>query len=452
MARLRRADGETMNAREIAHRAWRRAKGPHTYRFYDQYCREFADGIAADTTATALRGLLQHARTSVPYYATCVPSGSLADPFAALSRMPLLSKQTIRQEFHRLRSDDLVTRKWYYNTSGGSTGEPVRLVQDQGYAACDGAIALLYSHLAGRDFGQPEILLWGSERDILEGGQGMGAWMRRWAANTQTVNAFRMTPETMLALIASLNRRPPRRLLAYAQAAFELAAFAEREAVEVRPQHAVMTSAGTLYPFMREQIERVFGCRVFNSYGSREVGNIACEIPQCDGLWVAPWGVYVEVVDDAGDPVPEGTEGELVVTLLTNYSMPLVRYRIGDMGALAPTGTGWQGDRAQVLLRVTGRTVDAFRLPDGTVIDGEYFTHLLYYRDWVSRFQVVQKEFARIVVRVVPRASAPTGSEAGIAAGIRAVMGADCRVEFDYCEEIEPSASGKYRYTISEVA
>src|SRR5665647_3445813 len=58
---------------------------------------------------------------------------------------------------------------------------------------------------------------------------------RRWAANTQTVNAFRMTPETMLALIASLNRRPPRRLLAYAQAAFELAAFAEREAVEVRP-------------------------------------------------------------------------------------------------------------------------------------------------------------------------------------------------------------------------
>lgn len=442
---------ETMNAREMAHRIWHRARGLPTYRFYDQYRREFAEGIPADTTATALRGLLQHARKSVPYYATCVPRGSLADPFAALSRMPLLSKQTIRRESHRLLSHDLVTRKWYYNTSGGSTGEPVRLVQDAGFAACGGAIAFLYSHLAGRDFGQPEILLWGSEREILDGGQGVGAWMHRWAANTQVVNAFRMTPETMRALIANLNRRPPLRLLAYAQAAFELAAFAEREALEVRPQHAVMTSAGTLYPFMREQIERVFGCRVFNMYGSREVNCIACEIPQCDGLWVAPWGVYVEVLDDAGGSAPEGTEGEIVVTLLTNYAMPLVRYRIGDRGALAPAGTGWQGDRAQVLLRVMGRTVDAFRLPDGTIIDGEYFTHLMYYRDWVSRFQVVQRGFAQILVRVVPRASIPTGSEAEITAGIRAVMGAECRVAFDYCEDIEPSPSGKYRYTISEV-
>lgn len=422
------------------------------YPFYREYLRQFQDGIPADTTAVALRRLLEHARQSVPYYAESIPGGPLPNPLETLAEMPLLTKEAIRQGFSRLQSADLQSRTWYFNTSGGSTGMPVRLVQDSAYAAREGAITLLYSHLAGRDVGQPEVRLWGSERDILRGGQGTGAWIRAWITNTTTVNAFRMTRQVMLDLVEMLNRRPPHLLLAYAQAAYEVAAFAEREGISIRPQRAVMTSAGTLYPFMRERIQRVFGCRVFNRYGSREVGDIACEIPQCDGLWIAPWGVHVEVVDDAGDPVPDGTEGELVVTLLTNYAMPLLRYRIGDRGALAPPGTGWRGDAARVLLRVTGRTVDAFRLPDGTVIDGEYFTHLLYFRDWVSRFQVVQKDYASILVRIVRCAHQPVDAEREITNGVLAVMGHGCRVEFEYCDQIEPTTSGKYRYTISEVA
>ena len=179
---------------------------------------------------------------------------------------------------------------------------------------------------------------------------------------------------------------------------------------------------------------------------------MACEMPQCDGLWVAPWGVYIEVLDDAGNPVPDGIEGELVVTLLMNYAMPLLRYRIGDRGALAAAGTGWQGEAARVLQRVTGRTVDAFRLQDGTVIDGEYFTHLLYFRDWVSRFQIIQKDHASILVRIVRCGEQPADAERQITDGVRAVMGSRCRVEFDYCDQIEPAASGKYRYTISEVS
>ena len=421
------------------------------YPFYREYLQQFEEGIPADTTAVALRRLMEHARRSVPYYADSIPGGPLPNPLEALGEMPLLTKEAIRRDSARLQSTDLQSRRWHFNTSGGSTGVPVRLVQDSAYVARAEAIELLYSHLAGRDFGQPEVRLWGSERDILEGGRGTKARIRAWGSNTITVNAFRMTREVMLDLVEMLNRRPPHLLMAYAQAAYEVAAFTEREGIAVRPQRAVMTSAGTLYPFMRERIERVFGCRVYNKYGSREVGDMACEIPQCDGLWIAPWGVHVEVVDDAGSPVPDGTEGELIVTLLTNFAMPLLRYRIGDRGALAPPGTGWNGDAARVLLRVTGRTVDAFRLPDGTVIDGEYFTHLLYFRDWVSRFQVIQRDHESILVRIVPCADRPVDAEREIVNGVLAVMGSHCRVEFEYCDQIEVSASGKYRYTISEV-
>ena len=440
-----------MNARQYVYRAWHALKGDSEYPFYREYLRQFEEGIPPETTASGLRRLLEHARADVPYYADLIPPGPLSDPFEVLGELPLLTKDDIRRDLSRLQAADLASRRWYFNTSGGSTGEPVRLIQDTAFAARQRGVTLLFSHLAGRDLGQPGILLWGSERDILRG-TGVAAQIRAQVSNTTIVNAFRMTREVMVGLIERLNRRPPHLLLAYAQAAYEVAAFAEREHIPVRPQRAIMTSAGTLYPSMRETIEGVFGCRVFDRYGSREVGDMACEIPQCDGLWIAPWAVHVEVLDDAGRPVPDGTEGELVVTSLTNFAMPLLRYRIGDRGALAPVGAGWQGGDARVLQRITGRTTDAFRLRDGTLVYGAYFTHLMFFRDWVERFQFIQKEHERILVRIVCLGERPADAEREIIDGVRTIMGSECRVEFEYCERIDPGASGKHRYTISEVA
>jgi phenylacetate-CoA ligase len=250
-----------------------------------------------------------------------------------------------------------------------------------------------------------------------------------------------------------LNRLRPRLIVAYAQAAYELARFAERERICVAPQRAVLTSAGTLYPFMREKIATVFGCEVYNLYGSREVSDIACELPGLNGLWVAPWSNFVEIVDEAGRPVPPGTEGNIVVTCLTNYAMPLLRYRIGDRGALLPDDTVADHPGTQVLKHVSGRNVDVFRTRDQMLIDGEYFTHLLYFRPWVRKFQVVQKAYGHIVFKVVRSNGEPAKSELeDIAAKARLVMGLGCRVDFEFANDLPPHSSGKYRYTISEVS
>src|SRR5436305_5484158 len=150
------------------------------------------------------------------------------------------------------------------------------------------------------------------------------------------MNAFAMSPESMRRFIDVLNCKHPRLIVAYAQAIYELARFAEREKLSVAPQRAVLTSAGTLYPFMREKISHVFGCEVYNLYGSREVSDMAWELPGLKGLWAPPWANFIEIVDEKGVPVPAGTEGNIAVTCLTNYAMPLIRYWIGDRGALLP--------------------------------------------------------------------------------------------------------------------
>jgi len=245
---------------------------------------------------------------------------------------------------------------------------------------------------------------------------------------------------------------------------------ARREKLGLEPQRAIVTSAGTLYPFMREKITQVFGCKVYNLYGSREVSDIACELPCADdpgpdrghgGLCVAPWGNYVEILDDEGKPVPPGEEGNIAVTSLTNYAMPLVRYWIGDRGALMPESEirNKALPGIQVLKHVSGRNVDVFRTRDQTLIDGEYFTHLLYFRPWVWKFQVIQKSYEDVLFRVVRSNGAPPRDELEeIAAKARLVQARQQlqRTERDQCRDgseniNSQSSTHKYKSIISNI-
>jgi phenylacetate-CoA ligase len=400
-----------------------------------------------------LAHLLVHCVRHVPYYAERLIGGEPAarrDPFASLASLPLLSKDIIRAQFDRLCASDLKARGVYENTSGGSTGEPVRLLQDREYWAQALAVTALFSKWAGKDIGEREVRLWGSERDILAGGLGPWARLKNCISNTVVLNAFRMSDARMREYVERINRLQPALVVAYAQSAYELARFAQQSGLSIRPPGAVMTSAGTLYPFMRETIERVFGAPLFNRYGSREVGNIASQCSERRGLHVAPWGVYVEIVDADGRPVPAGAEGEIVVTSLINHAMPLLRYRIGDRGALASYACSC-GRPGQVLEKVSGRNVDLFRTADGEQIDGEYFTHLLYFRNWVRRFQVVQTSYARVVYRILGNGPAPRAELEEITLKTRAVMGPRCRIDFDFVDDLPPAASGKWRYTICAI-
>jgi phenylacetate-CoA ligase len=444
-----------MNWRRPTYLAYASLRGYQFPSLLRRYLAEYERGIDANTSSAALRRLLLHCREMVPYYAALLSHQDLHDleenPQRVLQSLPVLTKDLIRAHFDRLQSKDNARRNCEVNTSGGSTGEPVQLIQDDEYRDASAAIRWLNQHQLGCALGEPYVRLWGSERDLECGTKSLKARFFNWLTNTGWVNAFAMSPQTMRNFITMLNRKPPQLIVAYAQAAYEVARFAEREQIAFKPQRAVMTSAGTLYPFMREKIREVFQCEVYNLYGSREVSDIAWELPAFQGLWAPPWANFIEIVDENGTPVPAGTEGNILVTCLTNYAMPLLRYSIGDRGALMLEGHAPRG--IQMLSHVSGRTVDTFRRSDQTLVDGEYFTHLLYFRPWVGKFQIVQKSHAHLLFKLVSANGKPPKEELDEIAGrSRLAMGKDCRVDFEFCDELPALPSGKFRYTISEVA
>jgi len=430
-------------------------RGQALGQYYGHYTYQAQHGIPPDTTRTLLIDLLEHCRRSVPYYSAVmrdIRASFHQDPIAYLQHLPILTKDTLRSRFDELKSADLSRRRWYLQTSGGTTGEPVTVIQDWDYAARSGAITLLFSALVGREIGEREVRLWGSERDIIRGSERWQAVLVNKLTNSMLLNAYRMSPDRMRGFIGTFNASRPKLIIAYAQSIYELARFAERENLSVAPQCAIITSAETLHPFMRETIERVFRCRVFNRYGSRELGDVACERPDCAGLWVAPWGNFIEIVDADGQRVPPGVEGEILVTSLTNRAMPLLRYRIGDRGILAAPQDGAGVPYGQVLAQISGRVGDMVETPDGGLVAGGYLVSLLYFKDWITQYQIVQKGRSHIVFRIIRSGMPYDQSDLDeIAANTRKVMGNDCRVDFSFVDELEVTASGKVPFFISEI-
>lgn len=170
------------------------------------------------------------------------------------------------------------------------------------------------------------------------------------------------------------------------------------------PAHAirpalVVTGAERLEPALRQRLADLFHAPVRESYGLTETGTLAVECPEGEGLHLCEDRQIVEVLDDAGEPVPEGEPGELVVTDLGNFAMPLLRYRTGDVGRLltSPCRCG-VAHRRLVLLQ--GRLVDHFRAADGARISPLRLTAGLRTLP-LRQFQVVQLSLQEVMVRYV---------------------------------------------------
>jgi phenylacetate-CoA ligase len=169
-----------------------------------------------------LKRLLVHAYKQVPYYRNILREAEVVTDNEEIMldnfhKIPLLTKDIIRSKFQNLKSNDINNRKWYENTSGGSTGEPVRFVQEKHYGAWPMAVTKLYDIWTGYYDGQRKVILWGSERDLFVGHETLKIRLGRWLRNELWLNSFRMTPEHMISYVEKINKFKPIQILAYAE-------------------------------------------------------------------------------------------------------------------------------------------------------------------------------------------------------------------------------------------
>ena len=402
-----------------------------------------------------LSEIILHAYKNVPYYRqVLLDSGAVRNDAVILEKfnnIPPLTKDIIRTKKKDLYAADHNDRKSFVNTSGGSTGASVSFLQDAHYSDWQMGMRFYYNGMAGKITGEPEIKLWGSERDIFMGSEKISTRLRRWLFNIHLLNSFVMSEEDMANYVQRWNGIKPKYVWAYATSIYEFARYVESSGVEIYKPRSIVSTAETLSEEVREFIERVFVCPVYNQYGSREVGVIACQCQEKKGLHMFPLLNIVEVLDDNMNPCLPGQMGDVYVTNLHNYSMPIIRYKIGDTAVAAEQKACSCGRLWPSIESVTGRFSDHFRTRSGKLVHGEYVSHLFYAKDDIKQYRAVQHDYEDVEMLIVPVGTPSEKTLKEITAGMKLVMGENCNVTFTKVKNIPRLASGKYRYTISEL-
>jgi len=160
---------------------------------------------------------------------------------------------------------------------------------------------------------------------------------------------------------------------------------------------------------VRRRIERGFGLDAFNSYGLSEMNGpgVAFECPYKTGLHIWEDSYLAELIDpQTQKPVPEGSEGELVLTTLNRVGMPLIRYRTGDITRFMPR-TCSCGRVHRRMERISGRTDDMMILKGVNIFPMQVERVLMNIPEVGNNYQIVLEtrndiDVMRVMVEVEP--------------------------------------------------
>jgi phenylacetate-CoA ligase len=404
-----------------------------------------------DLQRRRLRDVLMHAYRTVPFYERRFDDAGLdperVEDVEQLSALPVLTKAEIHAHVDSLISTRYARSRLIRDSTGGSTGDPLRFYLTERKRSFVRAATLRENAWLGCRVGDRILRLWGSPRDRPRGLKArVGS---EWVHRTRVVDAFELDDAQIRCFLDELRRYQPVLVIAYAKAALFAAQYARRQGLgpHHRPKAVVITAEG-LTAEQRTVVREVFGCPVVNRYASREMGHVASGCGATDRLHTVDDGCVVEVVPLPGDAGPD--RGRLVVTDLVNDAMPLIRYDTGDVGVVA-RGPCPCGRPYGLLEDVEGRVIDLLRRKDGGYVHGLSLFRLFREDDAVKSFQVVQESLDRVRVKVVPFDPARPPHLERIREGICAVLGDRVQVETEVCVSIPQPASGKHRFTISKV-
>ncbi|MFC1815926.1 phenylacetate--CoA ligase family protein [Thermodesulfobacteriota bacterium] len=394
----------------------------------------------------------------VPYYQKiCSRSGWDAnnEKFSCddFLNFPITEKESLRDQIKEILNPNYRGRVTRGKTSG-STGHSLKLFYNSEHESYSEAARWRAKYWWGVKLGFPQISIWGRPytgcRDRFE------QTVKSYLMNTRLFSAFDINDDHLSFIWEKISKFKPDIIYGYPSAIFPLSVFLKdnnKKAYQLGVKVIIIT-AESITTQQRKLIEEVFGCKTANEYGCSETGGFVYECPH--GNWhISSEIEYVEFLDKDGKPVQQGQTGEIVITHLRNDYMPLIRYRVGDMGA--PLSGVCDCGRGLPLMKVSvAKESDIFRLLHGQTFSSEIFDYINLaviqaYPSSIRQFRVVQKKMDIFEVEVVLGSDTSGSGENLFKRLMEKQLGSKLQIYFRRVPALEREPTGKLRYFISEV-
>lgn len=340
------------------------------------------------------------AYAEVPFYRELFESSgvnplSIRSPHD-LQRLPIVTKSMLRQNYPD-RCCRKVGRSTYETSTSGSTGQNFWVCEDHRTAAWYRATFMLSLEWAGWKLGEPHLQIGMTTRRNLE---------RRLKDSLMAchyVAGYDLSDTALDRCLNLLDRENIRHVWGYPGSLYALACRAEQRGC-VLALKTVVTWGDQLHAPHRNTIERAFQVRVTDTYGCGEGMQIAAQCGCGPHYHIHELDVVTELVDETGDPVPDGEPGRVVLTRLHAGPMPFIRYDVGDLAVAEAQKTCKCGRNLRMLRTIQGRSADYILTPSGNRLIVHFFTGILEHFKEIGCFQVRQERPGSMRLLVVPKA------------------------------------------------
>lgn len=399
--------------------------------------------------------VLAFAYEHVPYYRKMYTDAGLepgdVKTDSDWARVPILTRDALRFNYETLKADNLIPGTYQLFTTGGSSGEPSKILKDQRFAVK--ALKWRGAKWADLRLGQDLATIMRTHPATLL--QKLRFWAAWFPSKNIMLDAGEMTEANIQKFIREWRRVRPAAVNSYVGGVHQLALYCQEHGIELPPPIAIHTTAAPLGNVTCKEIANAFHAPVYDSYVATEAHPMAdqcsCQVKAGSrALHIHDDYFHLEFVDDNGIPKPTGEEGDILVTDTGNFAMPMIRYRLGDRGrALAdrcPCGRPYQ-----LMDAVKGRSFDFIYLERGRIMGECWATAFDDCLMAIHNFQIHQFADKSVTLSVVLNKDYPDaeGCVKRVASDLQRQLG-NLPLKLEYKDFI-PHVRGKIKYIISDI-
>ncbi|GJL65833.1 MAG: adenylyltransferase [Nitrospirales bacterium] len=405
-----------------------------------------------------VRRTVTKAAQEVPYYREAYARAGWDFRNRDFSYQDFLTLPKLEKEDMRDRVSELLNPNYYGSvttgTTSGSTGQSLKMYYTTEHESYSEGARWRAKGWWGVEPGCPQLVLWGrpysGTRDRLT------QRVKSYGLNTRLFSAFDIREASLQRMWKTISRFEPKIIYGYPSGIFALAEFLRRNriAADNLGLNVIMITAEASTVVQRTLIEEVFGAQTANEYGCSETGGFVYECSH--GSWhISSELTFIEFLRPDGTPVSEGEAGEVFLTHLRNDYMPLIRYRVGDLGSPL-SGTCSCGRGLPRMGISVCKENDVIRLANGeTYMSGDlnYIskTVMAEYPSSILQFRVRQKAVDIFEIEIIPGVQRVDRAEARFSQLMKEFLGNDIDVQLKRVPYIERERSGKLRYFVSDL-
>jgi phenylacetate-CoA ligase len=396
-----------------------------------------------------LKILIDYAYKNAPFYKDRWDKSGIqpdrVNSFEDFSKLPILTKEEFRQNI-----DDIFVQnrgvKFSLVKTSGSTGMPLKFYKDRVASGYTRAAMYRGHRWYGVDIGEKEAKLWGIPVNFFPR---LKVKLEDFALNRFRESEYNLKYKVLYNFYKKMLKEKPRYLFGYASMVYQFALFLSEQHLDGRCLKITMVkvTGEMLYEYQRRLIEKVFECKLANEYGASETGLIAFQCPE-GGMHIMADCIYLEVINKDTNGL-----GELLVTDLNNFSLPLIRYKLGDSGSFLYKSCIC-GRQLPLLNKIGGRRTDIVISTSGHRLHSVIFYYIMKglfdNGGGVKQFKAYQKTQNKILLQVVKDKNFTDKTISYLNNRIREHLGKDMIIDYNFVDLIPREPSGKLRDFVQE--